>query len=78
MFLLHRSITVRNNTFGSAMLVATRQIQSRKELRDMSPARIMAAYRGGGMTYLVQRSEGITGQGDETFHEWVRNRGQIR
>jgi hypothetical protein len=53
--LLHRSIAVRNNTFGSVMLVATRQIQSRKELRDMSPAQIMAAYRGGGMAYLVQR-----------------------
>jgi hypothetical protein len=77
-FLLHRSIAVRNNTFGSAMLAATRQLQSRKELRDMSPPRIMAAYRGRGMAYLVQRSEGITGHGDETFHEWVRNGGQIR
>ena len=26
----------------------------------------------------VETDEGITGYGDETFHEWVRNGGQIR
>lgn len=83
-FLMHRSIALRNNTFGSVMLVATGQIQSRAELRDMSHAQILAAWRAGRLDYLMQRKGGynsqggISGYGDLTFHEWVKNGGQIR
>jgi hypothetical protein len=78
MFVQQRAIAARNASFGATMLVATKQIQSREELCDMSYKQIMAAYRGGRLDYLMQRDEGITGYGRDTFYEWVKNGGQYR
>jgi hypothetical protein len=79
--MLNASIALRNSTIGTVMLVAQRQVQSRDELRDMSHAQIMAAWRDGRLAYLMQRNNtfgGVSGYGDMTFHEWVKNGGQIR
>lgn len=81
LFMLQRSIELRNATFGSAMIVATKQIQSRAELRDMSHKQILAAWRAGRLDYLMQISSehgGIGGYGDKTYRDWVNNGGQIR
>lgn len=76
--LMRGSLAARNAAFGTAMLVATRQIQSRAELRDMSSGQIMAAYRAGRLAYLMRAAdEGLSGYGSREFHEWVKNGGQI-
>jgi hypothetical protein len=77
LFLMHRGIAMRNAAFGSAMIVATRQVQSRAELRDMSGEQIMRAWRAGRLQYLTSAKLGIVSYGDRTFHEWVNNGGQL-
>jgi len=69
-----RSIAMRNATFGSVMLVATKQIQSREELRDMNHRQIMRAWRAGRLNYLM--GNGVNEFGDNTFRQWVKNGGQ--
>jgi hypothetical protein len=78
LFLLHRSIALRNATFGSTMIVATRQIQSRDELRHMTPEQIMGAWRAGRLNYLGRLDSGVAGYGDKAFRAWVTNGGQMR
>jgi hypothetical protein len=82
MFLAQRMVAVHNYAFGTVMIVATRQIQSRAELRDMSPAEIMIAYRSGRLDYLTGTKEysapDVGRYGDTRFRDWVAHGGQIK
>jgi hypothetical protein len=76
MFAMQRSIAMRNNVFGSAMIVARRQIQHRNELRHMSAHQIMVAYRSGRLDYMMSaNTSGIGGYG---AREWANSGGQER
>jgi hypothetical protein len=80
MFVQARRISLRNAMFGTVMLVATKQVQSRAELRDLSSQQIMKAWRAGRLDYLMQSEavHPISVYGDKSFREWVNNGGQIK
>lgn len=62
-----RAQAMRRATIGGAMVVMTGQVQSRAELRQLTPEEIMDAWRAGRLDYLL-------GNADEDFsgyRAWV-------
>lgn len=77
-YVRHRVVALRNRVIGNFMLVATAQVMSRKELRGMSPAQLLDAYRSGRLDYLMSEWDGgVVGFGDRALRQWLDTWGKM-